>query len=200
MDFSIEKRNKYLELMIRFQKDHISKGKECNIIGKRVKYFRGELGLNRSAFCKYARIERTTLYKVEEGKITPSLKTLIKIVDALGVVEYGFVLPEKEFDRHYTNSWLSDENTYNIYKLEDEVMKLFYNKVFGFYQKGKVKLFPQGYLDLLTENIHASFAALELVRHDKDQGASFLMPSFSEAKKEDDLENGKSEDESDLPI
>lgn len=175
MDFSIEKRNKYLELMIKFQKERIEKGEECNIIGKRVKYFRDELGLNRSAFCKHARIERTTLYKVEEGKITPSLKTLIKIVDALGVVEYGFVLPEEEFARQYTDSWFSDCTLYNIYKLEAEINKLFQNKVFGYYQKGEAKVFPQGYLDLLIENIRASFAALKLVDGDKDQGDSFWM-------------------------
>ncbi len=185
MNFSVEKRNKYLQLMIKFQKEHIEKGEQCNIIGKRVKYFRDELGLNRSAFCKYAKIERTTLYKVEEGKITPSLKTLIKIVDALGVVEYGFVLPEEEFDRRYIDSWFSDCNLHNIYKLEDEINKLFQNKAFGYYQKGEAKLFPQRYLELLMDNIHASFAALDLVDHDKYQGDSFEMDTYPQPKSND---------------
>ena len=198
MNFSVEKRNKYLQLMIKFQKEHIEKGEQCNIIGKRVKYFRDELGLNRSAFCKYAKIERTTLYKVEEGKITPSLKTLIKIVDALNIVDFGFVLPKKEFDRKYTNSLISDYNLYNIYMLEDEVKKLFQNKAFCFYQKEELKFFPQSYLDLLIDNIHASFAALELIKHDKEQGDSFLIePPISSKNNNSNKEKEKKDEDTD---
>ena len=190
MKFSIEKRNRYLKLMIKYQKELLSQGKECNIIGERVRFFREGKGLKKSSFCEYAQIERTTLYKIESGQITPSFKTLCKIVDALKTPEpYEFILPPKkladiyDYDEEddfqdtleYVYNSIEDNDTCNIYRLKDELLKILQNKTFTYYIHKESDYFPKQYIQLLIKNISASFAILDFVKHDKDQGDDYSI-------------------------
>ncbi len=54
-------------------------------IGLRVKELRTELGLSQEKLALKAEIDRTYLAGVEQGKRNPSVKSLEKIIYALGV-------------------------------------------------------------------------------------------------------------------
>ena len=54
-------------------------------IGSRIKELRNSLGLSQEKLALKADIDRTYLAGVEQGKRNPSIKSLEKIVEALGV-------------------------------------------------------------------------------------------------------------------
>lgn len=54
-------------------------------IGVRIKEIRNSLGLSQEKLALKADIDRTYLAGVEQGKRNPSIKSLEKIVEALGV-------------------------------------------------------------------------------------------------------------------
>lgn len=182
MEYSVEKRNRYLEVMIDYQKECAEKGIPCTLIGDRVKFFREELGLNKSAFAKHAGINRTTLYKIEDNSIIPSLKLLCKIVDALNVIDYDFALTEEQLSNDYKGILTKYNEPYNIYKLQEEICNELDTKFFCYYANKKLKVFPQKYLELLKKNVMASFSVLALIPHDEDQGKSYNPSDLSYQK------------------
>ena len=175
VDYSVEKRNRYLKMMIEYQSECLKNDTPCTLIGDRVKFFREELGLGKSTFAKHAGINRSSLHKIENNTVIPSLKLLCKIVDALNVNGYGFVLTKEQFEKEYLNIIVSDNDPYNIYKLQDEICKEIETKVFCYYTNKKIKIFPQKYLDLLKKNIIASFSVLNLIPHDEEQGETYCI-------------------------
>jgi len=54
-------------------------------IGLRIKELRNSLGLSQEKLALKADIDRTYLAGVEQGKRNPSIKSLEKIIEALGV-------------------------------------------------------------------------------------------------------------------
>lgn len=54
-------------------------------IGSRIRELRNSLGLSQEKLALKADIDRTYLAGVEQGKRNPSIKSLEKIVEALGV-------------------------------------------------------------------------------------------------------------------
>jgi XRE family transcriptional regulator, master regulator for biofilm formation len=52
-------------------------------VGKRIKEIRQERGLSVRALARKLETDHSYLSKVENGKVTPSLETLVKIADAL---------------------------------------------------------------------------------------------------------------------
>lgn len=54
-------------------------------IGSRIKELRNSLGLSQEKLALKADIDRTYLAGIEQGKRNPSIKSLEKIVEALGV-------------------------------------------------------------------------------------------------------------------
>lgn len=175
VDYSVEKRNRYLKMMIEYQRECLKNDTPCTLIGDRVKFFREELGLGKSAFAKHAGINRSSLHKIENNTVIPSLKLLCKIVDALNVNGYGFVLTKEQFEKEYLNIIVPDNDPYNIYKLQDEICKEIETKIFCYYANKKIKIFPQKYLDLLKKNIIASFSVLNLIPHDEEQGETYCI-------------------------
>lgn len=60
--------------------------KQNNLIKDRIKYWRKEKDLTQDALAKKADIPYTTLAKIESGAIqNPSIQTMMKIADGLGV-------------------------------------------------------------------------------------------------------------------
>ncbi len=60
------------------------------IVGERVKYFRNKQGISQEKLALKAEIDRTYLAGVEQGKRNPSIKSLEKIVKALGISFHEF--------------------------------------------------------------------------------------------------------------
>lgn len=54
-------------------------------VGRRIRQIRTEQGLSQEKLALKAELDRTYLAGVEQGKRNPSLKSLEKIIDALGV-------------------------------------------------------------------------------------------------------------------
>lgn len=54
-------------------------------VGQKIKQIRNEKGLSQEKLALKAEIDRTYLAGVEQGKRNPSLKSLEKIVEALGI-------------------------------------------------------------------------------------------------------------------
>lgn len=52
-------------------------------IGKSIKQIRERRDINQTELAKYAGVSKVTVWKIEQGKLMPSLKTAIKIADAL---------------------------------------------------------------------------------------------------------------------
>ena len=175
MSTDLDQRNRKLLAMLEYQKNCKKDIPDYNLIGKRVAYFRKERNYSTVDFCARAKISRSMLYKVEHGILTPSITTLIKIFDALDVKSFAFTLPKSKFEDIDQYNWRSGTTDYNIYKLEEELKNFINGKdYFYFYDKKKRALPPQ-YLSLLLENIEASFAILDLIKHDKDQGDTFKI-------------------------
>lgn len=164
-----------LNLIIEYQKDCIADKIQCNIIGERVAYFRKERDLNSVEFCKKAGISRSTLYKLENGKLTPGIHILEKIVTALDIDAHTFTMPMSGFENIDQYNWSLGTPNCNIYKLKDEIKKFINSNNYCYYLNGKKKVFPKKHFDLLINNIEASFAILTLVKHDKDQGENFRI-------------------------
>lgn len=59
-------------------------------VGSRIRQLRNEQGISQEKFAAKAEIDRTYLAGVEQGKRNPSLKSLEKIVTALGVTFHDF--------------------------------------------------------------------------------------------------------------
>lgn len=62
-------------------------------LGKSIKSQRTELKLDQSIVAEYAAISKWTLSKIETGKANPSLDTLVKLLDTLGL---DLVLQKRE--------------------------------------------------------------------------------------------------------
>ena len=174
MTTNIDERNELLQDLINYELMHIWKGREINIIGENIKYFRNERHYTAEELCIRANISRSTLYKIESGKIIPKLSTLTKIVDALAIVGDSFYAFLEEIKKIPIEEMLGDQNNYNIFKMEEEIMKLFDHNM-CYYEGGKRKYFPSKYLEILKRNISASFSLLDIVKHDEDQGKEFHM-------------------------
>ena len=54
-------------------------------VGQKIKQIRNEKGLSQEKLALKAEIDRTYLAGVEQGKRNPSIKSLEKIVEALGI-------------------------------------------------------------------------------------------------------------------
>lgn len=54
-------------------------------IGNKVKQFRLERDLSQEKFAELAKVDFTTINRIENGKINPSIKTIEKIAKALKV-------------------------------------------------------------------------------------------------------------------
>ena len=58
---------------------------ELEIIGKQIKERRKLLGVDQLSFCSIAELSQHTLSGIENGTGNPSLTTLAKILDVLGM-------------------------------------------------------------------------------------------------------------------
>jgi len=57
-----------------------------SVIGKNIKKYRLKMGLSQDKLAKLANVTYTTLVKIESGvNKNPTIKTLKKIADALGI-------------------------------------------------------------------------------------------------------------------
>ncbi len=54
-------------------------------IGRRIKNLRDERGMKQNHLARKARISRWELSRIENGRVTPTMRTLKGLVDALGV-------------------------------------------------------------------------------------------------------------------
>ena len=174
MTISKEKRNELLQDMIDYEFDQYLKGRDMNIIGENLEYFRNIREYTAEELCIRAKISRSTLYKIETGKIIPKLSTLIKIVDALAIVGDSFFDFLDEIKKTPVEEMLGDQNNYNIYKMEEEIMKLFNGNI-CYYQGGRRQYLPSKYIEIIKRNISASFSLLDVLNHDNDQGDEFHM-------------------------
>ncbi len=55
------------------------------VIGKRVLALRRQLGISQTQLAEKAGLANSTLCDIEKGRMTPSIKSLKKLADALGV-------------------------------------------------------------------------------------------------------------------
>jgi len=66
--------------------------KDTMIIGKRIKRFRINAKLSQSQLAEKAEIDTNNLSRIERGLITPSLDTVLKLSDALGITPNDILL------------------------------------------------------------------------------------------------------------
>lgn len=59
-------------------------------VGARIKEIRAEQGISQEKLALKADIDRTYLAGVEQGKRNPSIKSLEKIIVALGIIFHDF--------------------------------------------------------------------------------------------------------------
>ncbi len=62
--------------------------------GKRVKYFRDVAGISANALAKEVCLDPTTIYKIEANDAKPSLGSLERICEALGITLADFFAEE----------------------------------------------------------------------------------------------------------
>lgn len=165
-------RDELLQAMIEFQVEYSFRGRDVNIIGENVKYFREERGYSSKELCERAGISRSTLYKIESGKIIPKLSTLSKIVDALSLIGDSFMDFIESIREKPIESMFDDQDNYNIYKLEEQIMSLFRHNMY-YYKDGKRQYFPKMHLEILKSSISAAFSILNLIAHDENQNEEY---------------------------
>ena len=66
-------------------------------IGQRIRQLRESRGMTQSQLQARSRVSRSYLSRIESGQMTPSLGTLEKIAEALGVGLNRFFVPEIEW-------------------------------------------------------------------------------------------------------
>lgn len=64
--------------------------------GHRIKYFRDAVGISANALAKEVCLDPTTIYKIEANDSKPSLGSLERICDALGITLADFFSEEKQ--------------------------------------------------------------------------------------------------------
>lgn len=82
-------------------------------LAERIRELRKSKNLTQETLCENANIEIPNYSNIETGKFVPSLQSLYKIVNALGV----------SYDEVMEQSHLEDENT-----IDDKIMEM-YNKL-----------------------------------------------------------------------
>ncbi len=174
MEYNENQRDELIQCMIDFQLHHYLKGRDCNIIGENIKYFREMWNFSPKELCKRAEVSRSTLYKIESGKIIPKHSTLKKIINALSLNGDSFFDWIDVIEMTPKEKVFGDSDIYNIYKMEDEIMNMFEHHM-CYYQNGKRQYFPQKHLEILKNNISAAFSILNLINHDDDQGEEYHM-------------------------
>lgn len=65
------------------------------IVGRKIKYFREQLGMNQTVLASRVQLSRTSVVNIEQGKQHGSLFLLWTIAKAVGV-EFHDLLPERE--------------------------------------------------------------------------------------------------------
>lgn len=68
--------------------------------GKQFRNFRKQKGLSQVALAKMVGISPTLISHIERNKVTPSLKTLIKLCTALNC-SISSLIPEKDITKNY---------------------------------------------------------------------------------------------------
>lgn len=58
---------------------------ELKVIGERIKSIRESQGMTRQELCLLSATHYTHLMNIENGKINPQFKTVLRILDALGI-------------------------------------------------------------------------------------------------------------------
>lgn len=107
-------------------KKHESSSEEAVL--RALKIYRSEAGLTGTALAELSGVPRTTISKIEHGRLEPSAPTLKKLADALGVTVADMMLMEEKFaypkaeapsSRPEVNDWLRGRDL-DRYALSDE--------------------------------------------------------------------------------
>jgi transcriptional regulator with XRE-family HTH domain len=86
-------------------------------LGEKIKFFRENKGLNLSELAKKAGIAKSTLFKIEENKTNPTIKTIWAIAEILGV-PFGELVGEGEIKEEGVSVVLIEKNEeFESYKM-----------------------------------------------------------------------------------
>lgn len=79
----------------------------AELLGHRLKDRREQLGLSQPQVAQKAGLNTATVYRIENARFLPDIKTLLKLCYALDMI---FVLEDKEGDdpvaKHFRERWL----------------------------------------------------------------------------------------------
>ncbi|WP_024788254.1 MULTISPECIES: helix-turn-helix domain-containing protein [unclassified Lebetimonas] len=86
-------------------------------LGEKIKFLRENKGLNLSELAKRAGIAKSTLFKIEENKTNPTIKTIWAIAEILGV-PFGELVGEGEIKEEGVSVTLIEKNdSFESYKM-----------------------------------------------------------------------------------
>ena len=125
---------------------------------------------------KFSDINRNTIHRYEAGEFAPSIKNLMKILDAMNFPISSFIKYPESFDA-WKNEYIKTDmvnngmDLPNVFQLLENFSKIL-DEELAYRKNGKLIRLPKPYREILKKSFESCSAFLELLEYDSDQSSN----------------------------